>query len=232
MTNKILLLILEFFVCVALGFLVPKAFLKEGETSAKHAETASVKEANTPVVEEVLAVLEVTDPVYDAQTKKYSFTATASSNASKFYLADSSRQPISGMPQKDGKFEVPAAPDGQYYVYVEDAAGHQSEFVSVTGCKPEGKSIAEKDKIKKEEFQRLLMDKNPNAATKAMQGRIASSVHYQFTNLDEDDKEMEPRHYTAIITNLQVNHWQSVTVISVGYNNAGQLNQARISVEY
>lgn len=232
MTNKILLLILEFFVCAAIGFLVPKAFLKDGEASEKNTEMTYEQEDHTPVMEEVLAVLEVTDPVYNAQTKKYTFTATASSNARMFYLANGSRQPIPGMNQKDGKFEVPAASDGQYYVYVVDEAGHESEYVSVTGCKPEGKSIAEKDRITKEEFQKLLMDMNPNAATKAMQGRIASSVHYQFANLDDDDKEMEPRHYTGIITNLQIGHWKSVSVSSVGYNNAGQLNQARLSVEY
>jgi hypothetical protein len=151
-----------------------------------------------------------------------------------FYLADSSRQPIHGYAQQSGTFEVPPANDGIYYVFVVDASGHESEYVEVSGCKPEGRIIPEKDRIKKDEFQKLLMGKDPKAATKALQGRITSSVRYQFLNLDPeaDEKGMEPRHYTGIITNLQIGHWKSVTVSSVGYNNAGQLNQARISVEY
>ena len=43
---------------------------------------------------------------------------------------------------------------------------------------------------------------------------------------------MEPKHYLGIITNLQIGLWKSVSVASVGYNNAGQMNQARISIEY
>lgn len=237
MTNKLPLLILEFLFCAVIGFLVPKAFGNKVESApVVNSESPQSGEAaeNPAGVGEVLAVTEFTDPVYDPQSKKYSFTVTATSNASMFYLADKDRKPIPGSARRTGTFEVPATPDGIYYVYVTDAAGHESEYVLVSGCKTEGSAIPENKRVKKEELQRLLMDKNPNAATKALQGRIASSVRYQFTNIDpeQDEKGMEPKHYLGIITNLQIGHWKSVSVASVGYNNAGQMNQARISIEY
>jgi len=228
MTNKVLLLVLEFIVSVVLGFLIPKALQKEEVLDA----VADTETVEVVPAEELLSVLEVTDPVYDEASKKYSFIVTASSNARLFYLADSSRQPISGSAQQSGEFSVSPVSDGIYYVYVVDAAGHESEYVEVNGCKPADKSLPEKSRVRREEFQRLLMDKSPNAATSALKGRIASTVRYQFANLSEDDLGMEPRHYTGIITNLQIGHWKSVEVTSVGYNTAGLLNQAKITVTY
>ena len=232
MMKKIILLVIEFLGFCAIGFGLSHLLITNGKKES-HNESASeytemINEADT---NEPVSVLSVSDPIYNAATRKYSFTVEATPGAQTFCLADAEGTPIKGFDRQDGEFSVPATQSGKYHVFVKSASGQESEYVMVKGC-----SI-QISKITKDELQELLNDGNSSAAKSVLdksikEGRIANNVKFRWENLDSEEKEIAPESCLDIIGRIQAKKWKSVSVLKVSHDSAGKLNQATISIEY
>ena len=170
-------------------------------------------------------IVSVSKPVYDEATKTYTFETTAAGNYERFVLADSKKNFV--LSQTNGYFTVQPTSLGKYYVYVEDAAGHKSDYYEVSGC------VTKVNKITKEELQRVLNTGDSSAAAKAdFKNRIKAGCKFTYEGRNESEGDA-PMSYNEILQRIKLKTWSSVTVKSVRYNSdSGKLTQATIKVNY
>lgn len=243
MMNKVLILVLEFLLFCLIGFSASRYLLsknaaqpvKEAKTAQEYTEAPAAQtvqkeaEAVPESVEsatETLAVLNISQPVYNSHTQKYSFTVSATPDAQTFCLATDTGTPLKDFDRADGNFIVPAVESGKYLVYVM-AGDHESKPVPVEGCE------IRITKVSRGEFESLLNGKDATKAKADLQGRTVNKIQFVYTNLSEEDRSNNtPKHFMGIIDNVKLGVWNSVSVDKVSYDSSGHLNKATITIGY
>ena len=130
----------------------------------------------------------------------------------------------------DGCFtRIPGCKSGSYKVVVTNSStGEILASKVVSGFK----LIEEKPKelMKSGEFQSLLLNQNDNSLLGGKHPKVAKSVSLSFEGLRDGDRK--PSDILAVREKIAYGIWSTAKVISVGYDENGKINSARIRPIY
>ena len=224
-----ILLVLLFAVSAALGYYLAGFAARPGneETSLPGEE---VREPAAAAASGKPRIVDIETPSYKAATGLYLFRASAVGNNVTFHLTDRNKKILHQYDQRtsDAVFEVPPTATGQYYLYVEDAAGQFSEMHLISGCvQPKAASVK---KVSEGELSALLNGKDAKAARQALEGRIAPGCRYLCTGLNTENSEENPSSYVEIINRLK-RSWESISISGIQYDSQGRISSVSIQVK-
>ncbi len=169
-------------------------------------------------------ILDVSKPIYNETTNKYSFTVHASSDKLTFILADANNKELRS--QGSGAFHVSPTSSGVYFVCVQDLTGNRSAFHKITGC------IFRVNKITREELESVFNSGDASrAAENDFKNRVSSACKYTFNNCKEEES-FQPKSYNEILNRIRMKTWSSISVNSISYNEKGQMTKAVLTVNY
>lgn len=134
---------------------------------------------------------------------------------------------------ESGKFsKIPGNETGSYTIRAIDK-GTKNELARsiVVGCELKAQTVQTlANKMSAGEFQSILLNESDSSILGGKNPRVANSISFSFHGLRDDDTK--PRDVVSIRERIALGIWKSASVVSVGYDNAGRINSAVISVGY
>lgn len=179
----------------------------------------AAKQSVPPVIDGVVG------PFYDDATATYSFTVKAEGQNLEYHLcrADGTEIKI----QDNGTFSsVPYSGTGKYIVYVVDAkTSLQSQKVTVSGCNVKCR------KLETSEVQDAFNSSDYQKGEKLnFKDRISRNCRYEFADMKSE--EDPPISYNEIFNRVCLGIWESVSVLSLDYDETNAVSRMYIKVNY
>lgn len=167
----------------------------------------------------------VDGPFYDDAAATYSFTVKATGQNLEYHLCNADGTEI--RTQNNGSFlSVPYSGTGEYIVYVVDAkTSLQSPKITVSGCNFKCRKLTASEV--QEAFNSADYQRGERMNFK---DRISRNCRYEFADMKSE--EDTPISYNEIFNRVCLGIWESVSVLSLDYDETNAVSRMYIKVNY
>lgn len=173
----------------------------------------------TPVAPEINTI---TSPAYNEDTKRYTFTVSASGSNLKYNLWANSTKIKT---QDNGIFIVDGLDWGSYSVYVTDTrTGMRSKKRTVPGC------LKLFNKLTQSEIQNAFNSGDYQEGDKLDFSHCLRGCKFTFNGLKPSEET--PSSYSEIFNRIGLGTWRSVTVWSIQHDSQNRVKKMSITVNY
>lgn len=222
-----------FLISVGLGFLLTR-YARTNVAEDELSETDSVAVNDTvPLVGEGLEVPQIDQfeiATVEVQKTGYNYSLKIVCKNVPDNIVLEYEIPELGMKSSDGFFsKVPGSKSESYEVIVIDKSNNEVLASKVV----DGFRLIEAESVERMSsgmFQSLLLNQNDNTLLGGKHPQVAKTVTLSFEGLRDGEKR--PGDILAVREKIAYGIWTSAKVLTVGYNDNGKINYAKIQPVY